>query len=230
MESIAITGGNGVIGSVLTEGLKGEYPITSIDKQKNPEHDVTKLEILLPLFQGKKAVIHLAWNMDEIAWNEGKSEDNMMMARNVFEAALRDDVKRVVLASSVHADRYYKDWDGLELLSPQREHPQPWPDLPLNKYGHTKLEIENLAKQYARKGLEIVCIRFGGVYRHGENPDEEHKHTWLSHRDAVNMVRKVLEANEVPNNFSVFYGISNNQGRRIHDISNPFGWIPEDNA
>lgn len=221
MEKIAITGFKGTIGTVLQQGLK-EYEVTPIDK---PEHDVTVLGDLLPLLKGNSTVIHLAWDMTETAHNSGKSSKNLEMAKNVFEAALKDGVKRVIIASSVHADRYYKDWKEETLLPPSRENPKPEPDVP---YGHTKLEIETMSGEYAKKGLDVVCIRFGGIYKPGQTPPEQHKHTWLSHNDAVSLIKTILEQKPVPGRLTIMYGVSMNKGKRIHDISNPFGWIPKD--
>lgn len=52
---------------------------------------------------------------------------------------------------------------------------------------------------------------------------------WFSHDDCVSLVKTILESKEIPDNFVVIYGMSDNPGR-IHDVSNPFGWKPKDSA
>jgi len=42
-------------------------------------------------------------------------------------------------------------------------------------------------------------------------------------------VKAILEAKNIPDNFVVMYGMSDNIGR-IHDVSNPLGWKPKDSA
>jgi len=52
---------------------------------------------------------------------------------------------------------------------------------------------------------------------------------WLSHRDCVALLRMCSEWESIPGGFVLLYGISNNT-RRVHDYSNPFGWVPVDDA
>lgn len=141
------------------------------------------------------------------------------MTYNVYKAAIKTRVPRVIMASSVHADNFY-NWKGPELLSPYRI---PIPDSP---YGANKVFMESLGRYYATKGLEVVCIRFGGVQ--GKPPlDDYEKLVWLSHRDCTELLRRCIEAESIPNNFLIIYGISDN-ANRIHDYSNPLGWAPQD--
>jgi len=82
------------------------------------------------------------------------------------------------------------------------------------------------------RGLEVICIRFGGV--NPENAVTEKvlaeeplsPKIWFYHKDCIDLVRACIEAESVPNNFSIVYGVSDNPGR-IHDITNPFGWNPK---
>ena len=219
---IAITGSKGTIGHVLTEGLKDTYDITSLDL---PEVDVRDYQKLLSIFPGHNSVVHLAWNtkVDNFGSEEIDAQ-NVDMFHNVFKAALETGVRRVVMASSVHADRF-DNWQGSEKMSPDRT---PIPDSP---YGAQKVGMEAMGRYYATKGLQVVCIRFGGVNPQNQ-PAEVPPHeraVWFSHKDCVSLVKAILEADDMADNFVVMYGMSDNQGR-IHDISNPFGWKPKDSA
>lgn len=220
---IGITGSNGTIGVVLKKGLT-QYNIKSIDL---PKVDVTNYEQLLAALANFDIVIHLAWNSKiENFRDNNRSPDNSQMAYNIYKASKEAGVKRVVMASSIHADSFY-GWETPPLLSV--EHP-PIPD---SVYGAEKLGIEALGKFYAKQGLEVVMLRIGGINPKnvppipGDHPEE--RKAWLSHNDIVSLVRLIINANEIPNNYTTMYVVSNNEGK-IHDTSNIFNWKPKDNA
>lgn len=218
MKKVAITGANGVIGTVLRKGLN-EFEITHIDLS---EVDVRDYGKLLGVFKGHSAIIHLAWDSKVENFRSGElNTDNLLMAYNVYKAATETKVPRVIIASSVHADNFY-NWKGSGLLSPDGV---PVPDSP---YGASKVFIEALGKYYATKGLEVVCIRFGGVNAANRLPlnDYYESAVWLSHDDCIELVRRCVEAKSIPNNCLILYGISDNENR-IHDFSNSLGWAPK---
>lgn len=220
-ERIAITGSNGTIGTILREGLS-EYEITSIDL---PETDVRNYEKLLQIIPYHSAVVHLAWDTKTDNFKSEKiNPENAVMFYNVYKAAIETRVPRVIMASSVHADRFYR-WKGSSLLSPEKI---PTPDSP---YGAHKVFMEASGRYYATKGLEIVCIRFGGINPQNKPPLEppEERAVWFSHGDCVSLVKTILKAQTIPNNFFIVYGVSNNKNR-MHEISNPLSWRPKDNA
>jgi len=228
-ERIVITGSKGNIGTVLKEGLT-DFVITTVDL---PERDVRDYQRLIEVFPGHEAVVHLAWNSKtENLLNNRIDPDNAAMYRNVYAAALTVGIPRVIMASSIHADTFYLP-RGERILSP---YDPPHPDSP---YGKDKVLMEELGREYAQKGLEVICIRFGGISAATnkppavENPESlmqvAERAAWLSHGDAVGLVGKCLNAEKVPGNFAIVYGVSDNLGR-VHDTSNPFGWQPVDNA
>ena len=219
---IAITGSKGTIGHVLIEGLKDTYDITSLDL---PNTDVRDYQKLLNIFPGHNAVIHLAWNTRIDNFRSGEIDSqNVQMFHNVFKAALETRVPRVIMASSVHADGF-DNWQSSEMISSERT---PIPDSP---YGAQKVGMEAMGRYYSTKGLQVVCIRFGGVNPQNQPAPEPpyERAVWFSHNDCVSLVEAILEADDIPDNFVVMYGISDNSSR-IHDISNPFSWKPKDSA
>lgn len=220
-ERIVITGSEGTIGHVLKEGLK-EYQITPIDL---PENDVREYAKLLDVIPHHNAIIHLAWDTKTDNFKSEKiNPENAIMFYNVYKAAIERGVPRVIMASSVHADRF-DNWQSSERMSPDRT---PIPDSP---YGASKVGMEAMGRYYATKGLQVVCIRFGGINPQNQPATEPpyERAVWFSHNDCISLVKTILEANEIPDNFVVMYGMSDNPGR-IHDISNPFGWKPKDSA
>lgn len=219
---LGIVGVKGKIGTVLQEGLKG-YEITSLDL---PEIDVRNYTSLVEKIGGLDAVIHLALNpnRDEIrenARNDVYDPDNSLMNYNVYKTALETGVKRVIMASSVHADNFYK-WEGPGKLAVDNT---PHPTTP---YGANKVFMEALGRYYASQGLEVVCIRFGGVNPANKPPKDDfyENAVWLSHEDCVAIMNVCLKAEKIPNNFVILYAVSNNKDK-IHDTSNPFGWTPK---
>lgn len=221
-EKIAITGAKGIIGTILTEGLQQDYDITPLDL---PETDVCDYQKLLNIIPGHNSIVHLAWNtkIDNMR-SENIDPQNVEMFHNVYKAALQAGVPRVIMASSVHADRF-DNWQRSEKISPKT---LPTPDSP---YGASKVGMEAMGRYYSTKGLQVACIRFGGVNPQNQPAKEPpyERAVWFSHRDCVSLVRSIIEANEIPDNFVAIYGMSDNPGR-IHDISNPFEWKPKDSA
>lgn len=222
MNKVLITGNDGVIGSVLQANLPHET--TDFDL---PEDDAEKYKDLYEKARGHDALVHLAWDFESDGWlAERLNPDNTLISFNVYQAAVDAGVKRVIVASSVHADKFTHHDPASGLLQP---YSLPLPDSP---YGAGKCLLEALGRYYAdAKGLEVICIRFGGVNREDIPPNSPYseRQVWFSHRDCANLVKACLDAPKVPNNYAIIYGVSNNKGR-LHDLSNPFGWQPQDGA
>ena len=218
---IALTGANGTIGTVLRTGLKG-FEIVPLDL---PESDVRDPETLLRRFEGCEAVIHLAWDLKTDNWDTGRiSPDNARMTFNVYQACVEAKVRRVIMASSVHADDFF-GWRGEK---PMNADHVPTPTSP---YGANKVLMEAMGRYYATRGLEVVCIRFGAVNKNDRPTigNWDWRKVWLSHGDCTGLVTSCLNAPGVPGRYALIYAISNNTGR-IHDWSNPFGWVPKDDS
>ena len=219
MKKIVITGTKGTIGTVLSKGLR-DYEILPIDL---PKVDVRNYSQLSKAIKGSDTIIHLAWSTRKENLNSDSVDtDNTAMFQNIYRAALEYKVKRVIMASSVHADTF-SNMNNRRLLRIDRD---PQPDSP---YGAHKIFMEKLGSWYATKGLEVICIRFGGVFPLNAAYDGDLPITGLSHPDCIELIKMCLEAKTIPNNYVILYGISENT-KRIHDYSNPFGWKPKTNA
>lgn len=225
MKNIVITGANGTIGNVIKKAFKDKYKIIEADL---PEIDAREYEKLLQVFHEKDIVINLAWNAKiENFRSDRICADNIIIADNIYRSANEKGVKRVIMASSIHADSFY-DWDVKRngLLSSDKVI---GPDSP---YGASKIFIESLGKYHAqKKGLEVICLRFGGVNSEDkiDKTEDGFEKIWLSHKDCVSLIERCIEAPSIPNNFQIIYAVSNNSSR-IHDNSNEIGWIPKDNS
>ena len=229
MKRVAITGATGKIGSVLTRGLIG-YALTRLGPETDWA-DPQNHEQLLRAFEEHEAVIHLAWirpmgppEPGATYWDllpaDNRHTENLEMSAGMIRAAQEAGVRRVILASSVHADNFY-DWNGPGLLSADRV------PRPAGPYGAAKVLLEEQGRFHASRGLEVICVRFGAVTASGEPrpTDQWERRIWLSHRDCIAVARACLDAPEVPGGFCVLYAVSDNEGR-VHDTRNPFGWRP----
>ena len=126
-ERIAITGSEGIIGTVLKKGLSQDYTITPIDILMGV--DIRDYQQFLETVRNHQAIIHLAWDSKlEHSGSQKMDSDNAEMYTNVYNAALEAGVTRVIMASSIHADDFY-EWKGPGLMSPYQT-----PN-PLNPYG-----------------------------------------------------------------------------------------------
>ena len=220
MKSVFVTGSKGVIGSVAMQ-----LTDCKVSGRDLPEVDFRKYDKLPKLFEGMDVVLHCAWNTMSENWKTPTVDvSNLLMAENVYRAAVEANVPRVVMASSVHADSFFT-WSGPGLLTPKRV------PVPQNPYGASKVFVESLGRHYATyKGLEVICVRFANVNPENKPPvNAFDRRRWLSQKDCSNLLNCVVNAASVPGKFSVFYGVSNHP-KRVHDFSNPFGWTPMENA
>ena len=146
---------------------------------------------------GCGAVVHLGACIIEERW-EVIHESNIVGTYNVVEAARRAGIKRLVLASSVHAVGYHPTTRTLDTGSAA---------LPDSFYGISKVFAEGLACLYAEKaGMDIACLRIGSFLPEPTEP--RHLSTWLSYPDMVRLVLACLEAPKL--GYTVMYGASRN--------------------
>ncbi len=219
-KSVVITGAKGKIGRVLAEGLKDEYRLTLLDQPEIDLRSFPATESAI-LRADPSVIIHLAWDTWSENWKSWRTDPgNTQMCENMYQLAKLYRA-RLIVASSVHVEKY-RTWKQPFRISPYND---PMPDSP---YGAHKIFLEKQGRWWADKGLEVICVRFGGVAER-DKPWDDIPLVGLSHPDCVSMIEHCIEAREVPNNFSAFYAVSMNKNR-IHDIVNPFGWWPKDDA
>ncbi|HWP17209.1 MAG TPA: NAD(P)-dependent oxidoreductase, partial [Xanthobacteraceae bacterium] len=117
MNRILITGAAGKIGSTLREGLRGRYPVLRLsdigqlgparDGEEIAPADLTDLASVEDAMKGVDCVVHLGAIPGEDTW-EKILPNNIVGTWNLFEAARRQGVRRVVYASSHHAVGFYR--------------------------------------------------------------------------------------------------------------------------
>jgi uronate dehydrogenase len=116
MQHVLVTGAAGGIGSRLRKLLKGVYPHIRWSDIKIPadlgadeefvQADIADYAAVEQLTNGIDGIVHLGGHSIEGPWETILSA-NIIGCRNLFEAAYRSGVKRVVFASSNHAVGFY---------------------------------------------------------------------------------------------------------------------------
>jgi uronate dehydrogenase len=227
MKKILITGAAGDVGGHLRRELGGRYALRLSDIRPiadlSPEEefirgDCASLRDMLRVTKGVDAVVHLGGFSVEGAW-EVILRANIVGAYQVFEAARRNGVRRVVFASSNHAVGFYDRDETID----HRVYPRPD-----SRYGVSKVFGEALGSLYAYKyGMEVVCVRIGNV-----NPkpmDKRRLSIWLSPRDLAQLVSIAIDRPGI--RFEIVYGVSGNR-RSWYDNANAegLGYRPQDDS
>lgn len=228
MKKLVLTGAAGRLGSYLREPLsKMCDALVSTDLADDVgklypgetyiKADLSSLDAMLELLKDADMVVHFGAIGDEAAWDD-ILQSNIIGAYNVWEAAYRNGVKRVVYASSVHAVGMHKKTDTIGLDAPHR---------PDTYYGLAKCFCEDLASLYwDKRGVESVCMR---IFSCAQANNARSIGTWLSYDDLIHLVERSIDSPVV--GFSIVYGISNND-RAVVDNSKAghLGYRPKDNA
>lgn len=229
MRRILITGAGGRIGRCLREGLRQKGMILRLtdvvqlgaarDGEEVIVCDLAHLNNALQLVDGVNGVVHLAGLVGaDLAWDE-VLRNNIGTTYNVLEAARRKGVKRVVLASSIHVHGFLRRNKKASASSPYR---------PDSLYGLAKVFGEAAGRLYADKyGLEVICLRIAS-FRPKPTTRRE-LGTWLSPRDAVQLVKRSLDAADI--HFEILYGVSQNE-QRLFSVTRAreLGYVPQDSS
>lgn len=226
---LLLTGAAGGLGRLLRAGLKPhcrQLRLSDIsplgDAAEGEELQPARLEdaaALRDLLAGVDAVVHLGGVSTEQPWS-AVLPANIVGLRNLYEAARRQGVRRIVFASSNHVTGCY---GTDERISPEM------PARPDGLYGVSKLFGEALASLYFdRHGIETVSLRIGTATPTPQ--DRRALSSWLSHADLLRLVLAALTARDV--GALVVYGISANTARWYDAEAGwaRIGYQPQDNA
>jgi uronate dehydrogenase len=242
--TVLVTGMSGLIGSAVRKRLEDRYQLRALNRREVPgvpthRADIGDLETIAPAFAGIDVVVHLAAAVGNPGFDDALRV-NVVGTYNVFEAARRAGVRRVVSASSgavisawerdppysaIAAGRY----DGL------KEWPMMTGDTPLRPagiYGCSKIWGEALARHYAdAHGMSMICVRIGRV-RQDDRPSAARDFSvWCSQRDIAQMIERCVAAPATVT-FDVFFAVSKNRWsyRDIEHARAVLGYEPLDSA
>jgi uronate dehydrogenase len=228
MQSVLVTGAAGGIGTRLRSLLRGVYPAIRWSDIRKPDElaadeefvqaDVSDYAQVDKIVRGVEGIVHLGGHSTEGPW-PAILNANIAGTYNMFEAAYRNNVKRVVFASSNHAVGFYPRSQKIGTDVTVR---------PDSRYGVSKAFGEALGAFYADKhALRVTCLRIGNF---GDAPiDERRLSIWIAPQDLVQLIRIGLEHPDIK--FEIFYGMSDNAAA-WWDNSNArkFGYRPAGKA
>jgi len=225
---LLLTGAAGGLGRVLRPRLKAYCDVLRLsdladlgaaaageEVSQVPLQDAAAVHGLL---EGVDAVVHLGGVSVEAAFDP-ILQANIVGTYNLYEAARKHGVKRVLFASSNHVTGFYRQDEVLDTNA------LPRPD---GLYGVSKAFGENLARFYFdRYGIETACLRIGSSF--AEPKDRRMLATWMSFDDLERLVVSCLTAPLV--GYSVVYGMSDNRTQWWDNTkAKHLGYVPQDSS
>jgi uronate dehydrogenase len=238
---VLITGAAGRIGTkvipLLTQSFDLLLADNNIEKLKGlaeKGYATTSLDILnqeecIKVCNEIDTIIHLAGNPSPKASFAELKGVNMEGVYNIFTAAKSEGVKRVVLASSIHAIKAYTE---------ERQVKTDMPTYPLDLYGVSKVFDEVLANYFAyQEGIEAIAIRIGGFdsihqsYEKGEKVTKQQMTSYISPNDMAHLLERCVLAS-LRHPFMIAHGISDNAFKfmDLSDTKEILGYSPKDDA
>ncbi len=171
----AVTGGAGFIGSYITKILlEKNHDVLVLDNmhtgKKENLHDSNKLEFCQVDVRDYSLLENHLQNIDGIFHEAGltlvpesfeKPEEyydvNVNGTENIFKISKKIGVKVVYASSS----SVYGKTEKIPIKEDD-------PKNPINPYGKTKVEKDNLAEKYSKKGCSIIGLRYFNVFGKGQ--------------------------------------------------------------
>ena len=228
MKKIVLTGAAGRLGSYLREPLSKlcenfvstdiqESVGTTCENETYVVADLESLDAMIAVTKDADMVVHFGAIGDERPF-ETLLGPNFIGAYNVWEAAHRNGVRRIVYASSIHAVGMYPKTEKIGVDVPHR---------PDTFYGLAKCFAEDLGRMYFEKrGVEAVCMR---ILSCAQVNNARALGSWLSYDDLIQLVTRSIEAPVT--GFTIAYGVSNNDRAPVDNSAVGFlGYAPKDNA
>ncbi len=225
---ILLTGAAGGLGQALRPRLKANCDVLrSADRvafglageqEEFVLADLADARAVMDMMQGVDAVVHLGGVSTEAAF-EPILQGNILGMYNLYEAARKQGVKRIVFASSNHVTGFYKQSETINASH------SPRPD---SLYGVSKAFGEDLSRFYFdRYGIETACVRIGSSFP--EPKDRRMLATWLSFDDLHRLITACLTTPVLGH--SIIFGMSNNAVTWWDNSqANHIGYKPQDSS
>ena len=228
IRNLLITGGTGNIGRKLRQELGSRFARVRILDRLAPAElaanedavvaDITDLAAVERAMAGMDGVIHLAGIPREAEF-EAILQTNVIGTWNIYEAARRRGVERVVFGSSNHAVGFYPSHQRIDASA------LPRPD---SRYGLSKCWGEAVGALYADKyGIRSLHVRIGNAV--GTPYNARILKIWISARDLAQLCLIGLEHPDIHN--TIVYGVSDNAGSWYdNSVAYGLGYRPRDHA
>lgn len=228
MKKLVLTGAAGRLGSYLREPMSkmcDELVSTDIADdigtlypgETYAKGDLASLDDMLRVLERADMVVHMGAYADEGPF-EKLLGPNFIGAYNVWEAAYRHGLKRVIYGSSIHAVGMHPKTDFIDADARHR---------PDTFYGLAKCFAEDLGSMYwDKRGLESVHMR---ILSCAQVTNARALGSWLSYDDLIQLVERCIDTPVT--GFSIVYGVSNNDRVPVDNAKASFlGYRPRDNA
>jgi nucleoside-diphosphate-sugar epimerase len=228
---VLITGATGNLGGKLRGHLEGRLPLRLLDRDSRGDPEVVVADLSqwsewTAHFSGVDTVFHLAANaIAQQSWPD-VIEPNIDATVNVFLAAVRHGVRRIVYASSNHVMGGYKDREPFLITAelpplPGTHYVVDGEQRDSTPYGSSKLFGERMGKALAEAhGLSFIAVRLGWVRPHENlaadipaSREDWFRLMWLSNRDFTHLMERCLTT-ELEERFVIVNGMSANTGMR----------------
>jgi uronate dehydrogenase len=220
-----VTGGSGRVGQALRRALAGQVGhirvIDIVPDELNPNEsfsstDIADLDALTEAFKGLDGVVHLAGYPSDRPFDD-MLRVNVKGNSNVYEAARRAGVERVVLGSSNHAMGFYPRDRVVGSNDPMR---------PDTLYGLTKCWSELVAGLYYDKaGIRTLIVRIGNATERPRN--KRTLSIWISARDLAQLTMIGLTHPDI--DCTTVYGVSKGGGEWWdNSVAESLGYKPVD--
>ncbi len=206
-ERLLLTGAAGGLGKALRERLAANCNVLRLSDRVAFGPAGQKEEIVLADLADAAAVDRMVEGVNAIVHLGGVSVEgpflpimqaNILGVFNLYEAARKHGVKRVVFASSNHVTGYYRQGETITASHPPR---------PDGYYGVSKAFGEDLSRFYFdRYGIETACVRIGSSFT--EPRDRRMLATWLSYDDLHRLITACLTTPVLSH--SIIFGMSDN--------------------
>lgn len=223
MTTILLTGAAGVLGTHLHAWLLARgrsvraTDIRSLEDGSGPAvvpADLADAEAVDRLVQGVSAIVHFGAVSGEGAW-EAIQRANFEGTRNIFEAARRHGVGRVIFASSYHVMGFHPTANApIGLDAPVR---------PDTLYAVSKIFGETYGRYcFDRYGVQCLAIRICTVSPPQSTRDARN---YCDIDDLSRLVERGLDIGEL--GYRIVYGISDNPNCFFVNQPDPgLGWAP----
>jgi uronate dehydrogenase len=206
-QTLLLTGAAGGLGLALRERLKANCDVLRLSDKvafgdAGPREEVVLADLadaaaVHAMVRGVGAIVHLGGVSTEAPF-EPILQANIVGVYNLYEAARKHGVRRIIFASSNHVTGYYRQGETINAGHPPR---------PDGLYGVSKAFGEDLSRFYFdRYGIETACVRIGSSFP--EPRDRRMLATWLSYDDLHRLITACLTTPVLGH--SIIFGMSDN--------------------
>jgi NAD+ dependent glucose-6-phosphate dehydrogenase len=248
---VMITGIVGTIGTIVADYIEKDHEVHGVDVRESDRPNTTQIDLadsadeLAKTFEGVDVVLHFAADRRHepwISWNE-LMRPNIIATANVYTAAHKAGVRRVVFASSMHAVGGYEliepyasiingNYEGIDRNKVELVKGLGQDAKPDSEYSASKVFGESLGKYFSEfEEMEGLVVRVGTV--HPNNKPGTDSRSWVSYfsrNDIPGYFRACIEKKDV--SYDILYGSSNNDWK-VYDTPYAFNYLdfqPSDNA